>query len=40
MFRVFEMFLNIAHNLSFEDALSLGIAQLLLRNLFRPFACS
>jgi len=34
MFRVFEMFLNIAHNLSSKDALSLGNAQLLLRDLF------
>ena len=38
MFRVFEMFLNIAHKLSFKDALSLGNAQLLLRDLFHPFA--
>ena len=37
MFRVFEMLLNIAHNLSSKDALSLGNAQLLLRDLFQPF---
>jgi hypothetical protein len=36
MLCVFEMFLNFAHKLILKDALSLGNAQLLLRDLCPP----